>query len=111
MLEERRRAALHAARQRLRQLADAVGGAARDALPAVAFGPAADVVAARAHATRADLVVLGKRPRGAIAEFLLGSVTRRVLAEVRTDVLVLTGAQARRPAPAGTPPHCGMMRA
>ncbi len=36
-----------------------------------------------------DLVVMGKRSTGALEEFFLGSVTRRVLAEAQSDVLVL----------------------
>jgi len=39
----------------------------------------------------ADLVVLGKHGQSAAEELLLGSVTRHVLAEGRTDVLVSTG--------------------
>jgi nucleotide-binding universal stress UspA family protein len=97
VLEDRRRHALQGARHRLMQLADAVGGAARGAVPGVAFGPPAEMVVARAHAMRADLVVMGKRPRGAIADFLLGSVTQRVLAQARTDVLVVA-VQAMLPA-------------
>jgi nucleotide-binding universal stress UspA family protein len=97
VLHERRRHAMEGARNRLLQLVDAAGEPARGAVPAVAFGPAADMVVARAHAMRADVVVMGKRPRGLLADFLLGSVTQRVLAEVRTDVLVLAGRDAVNP--------------
>jgi len=76
-------------RLRLQDFIDAVGASATPAVPGVAFGEAARVVIARAHAMRADAVVIGKRRRGLLADFLLGSVTQRVLAEVQTDVLVL----------------------
>jgi nucleotide-binding universal stress UspA family protein len=67
------------------------------ALPAVGFGDPAALVLAHAQAMRADLLVLGKRGRGRLAEFLLGSVTQRVLAATSADVLVL-------PPPSGTRP-------
>lgn len=38
---------------------------------------------------RAELVVIGKRRRGLLADFFLGSVTQRLLAGSRADVLVL----------------------
>jgi nucleotide-binding universal stress UspA family protein len=41
-----------------------------------------------ASSGRVDLVVVGTRGRGAIAQLLLGSVTRSILAEVPVDVLV-----------------------
>jgi nucleotide-binding universal stress UspA family protein len=69
------------------------------AYPAIAFGEAAAMVLARAEAMRADLLVLGKRRRGLLADFFLGSVTQRVLARARADVLVLP--PARRDAGTG----------
>jgi nucleotide-binding universal stress UspA family protein len=42
---------------------------------------------------RADLIVIGKRGRSAVADALLGSVTRRVLAYAACDVLVLPSAR------------------
>lgn len=65
------------------------GAAAQDARPAVTFGDAAASVIARERAMRADLVVLGKRRRGLLADFFLGSVTQRVLAGARADVLAV----------------------
>ncbi|MCG2593849.1 universal stress protein [Ramlibacter sp. XY19] len=64
-------------------------GAACSALPAVSFGDAARVILARERAMRAELVVLGKRGRGLLADFLLGSVSRRVLAGAGGDVLLM----------------------
>ena len=59
------------------------------ALPRVTIGDAGAVALARAQAMRADLLVIGKRTRGLLADFFLGSVTQRVLAAARADVLVL----------------------
>jgi nucleotide-binding universal stress UspA family protein len=57
--------------------------------PAVSFGDAAALVLARSRAMRADLLVLGKRRRGLLADFFLGGVTQRVLAGAESDVLVV----------------------
>ena len=38
---------------------------------------------------RADLIALGKHKRPVLQEFLLGRVTRHVLADSRSDVLVV----------------------
>ena len=70
------------------------------AWPAVGFGDAAAAVLAREQALRADLLVVGKRQRALLADFFLGSVTQRVLASARADVLVLPvpAAHGGRPA-------------
>jgi nucleotide-binding universal stress UspA family protein len=54
---------------------------------------------------QADLIVAGKQGRSTLADFLLGSVARRLLAHARCDVLVLprASAQAWRPAVAKAP--------
>lgn len=57
--------------------------------PHVDFGDAAKVVLARERTLGPDLVVIGKRTRGLLADFFLGGVTQRVLAATRSDVLVL----------------------
>jgi nucleotide-binding universal stress UspA family protein len=46
------------------------------------------LILAQEKARRADLVVLGKKKRYLVREFLLGSVARHVLADSRSDVLV-----------------------
>ena len=51
-------------------------------------GSAAQVALDVADRVGADLVVMGKQGRAAAGELFLGSVTRRVLAEARCDVLV-----------------------
>lgn len=86
-------------RQRTRQRARALleesiafagaGAGQGGAMAAVGFGDAATVVLAREKAMRAELVVIGKRQRGLLADFFLGGVTQRVLAGARADVLVL----------------------
>jgi nucleotide-binding universal stress UspA family protein len=55
--------------------------------------PAAEIVAL-AEERRADLVVLGSRGRSALAEIVLGSVARNVLAGSKASVLVVRGAAA-----------------
>jgi nucleotide-binding universal stress UspA family protein len=77
------------ARARISELIGTVPGAGFSAAPSIEFGYPSSMVLAREQAMRADLVVIGKRPRGAIADFLLGSVAQRVLAGSRSDVLVL----------------------
>jgi nucleotide-binding universal stress UspA family protein len=55
--------------------------------------PAAEIVAL-AEQRGADLVVLGSRGRSALAEIVLGSVARNVLAASKASVLVVRGAAA-----------------
>ena len=57
--------------------------------------PAAEIVAL-AEERRADLVVLGSRGRSALAEIVLGSVARNVLAGSKASVLVVRGAAAEQ---------------
>lgn len=81
-----------AARRTRSALEELIAGAGADrqgAVPAVGFGPPASVVLAREQASRAELVVIGKRRRLLLADFFLGSVTQQVLAATRADVLVL----------------------
>ena len=58
-------------------------------LPMVERGDAARLIVDSARAVDADLLILGKRSRPAFGEWLLGSVTRHVLADVDCDVLLL----------------------
>jgi nucleotide-binding universal stress UspA family protein len=55
----------------------------------VGFGHPPDAILARERALGAELVVIGKRRRGLIADLFLGEVTRHVLAGSSADVLVL----------------------
>jgi len=84
-----RRRAAERAEAALQALIAQVAPQPQAAAPAVAFGEPAALVLARAQAMRADLLVMGKRRRGLLADFFLGSVTQRVLAGARADVLVL----------------------
>ena len=73
--------------------------AAIEALGAAAGAAGIVPMIERAHPARhvvdsqrtlgADLVVIGKRRRGAVESMLLGSVTRHVLADAESDVLVV----------------------
>lgn len=76
------------ARAGLDALIAAAGGAPR-ARAAVGFGHAASLALYKEAAMVPDLVVIGKRQRSSLADFFLGSVTQRVLADSRADVLVL----------------------
>ena len=86
------------ARARIDELIGTVPGAGLSAIPSIGFGDAASMVLVAEQAMRADLVVIGKRRRGLLADFFLGSVTQRVLSSARADVLVLPAAR-RRPRP------------
>lgn len=76
------------ARRAIERVIHAVGGASR-ARAAVGYGPAPATALRQEEAVLPDLVVVGKRHRSVLADFLLGSVTRRVLSHGRADALVL----------------------
>jgi len=90
---ERQRVA-ERARLALQALVEEASPRPGDAVASVAFGDAAALVLAREQAVRADLIVIGKRRRSLLADFLLGSVTQQVLARSQADVLVLPAADA-----------------
>jgi nucleotide-binding universal stress UspA family protein len=56
---------------------------------AVRRGPAGACTLAQAEKLGADLIVVARHGASALAEFLLGSVTRRLLAESTCDLMVL----------------------
>ena len=89
VLRRLRRRAAQRAEATLQDLIEQSAPQPEAALPMVGFGDPAALVLARAQALRADLLVMGKRRRGVLAEFLLGSVTRQVLAAASADVLVM----------------------
>jgi nucleotide-binding universal stress UspA family protein len=99
-LRRARNRAIERAQRRLEECIAEAGAWPTDVRPAVTFGDASAAVLARERAMRAELVVMGKRQAGMLADFFLGSVTQRVLARARADVLALPVPQ-ERPAPLG----------
>lgn len=92
-----RQGAARRARAELEEMIAFSGAGGQGAVPAIGYGQPGWLVLARAQALRAELVAVGKRRRGLLADFFLGSVTRQVLAGARADVLVLPlAAGARR---------------
>jgi len=76
-------------------LTDAAALAAERGVPCtteVVAGRPADEIVTYADSIGADLIVIGSRGRGAVAGALLGSVSRDVLHESRTPVLVVPSA-------------------
>lgn len=88
----------HTAMQRaefeLKALMRSSGAEEQGAVSGVAYGVTADCVLARERAIGAELVVVGKRRRGLLADFILGSVTQQVLARSHADVLMLPSGAA-----------------
>ena len=86
------------ARARRLQALRTLGGGVAGIQTAVGEGPAAALTLARQQALAADLVVVGKHHASRWADFLLGSVTQRLLAAATSDVLVIPqAARHRRP--------------
>lgn len=78
----------HAVRQ-LHELAKAANLAATDYDPLVRHGDATRHILTEEERCDCDLIVVGKHGTNATEELLLGSVTKHVLAESRSDVLVV----------------------
>jgi nucleotide-binding universal stress UspA family protein len=68
--------------------------------PAVRLGAAADVLLAEAGRQEADLIVVGTRGRGALAEVLLGSVSRSVASRAEYPVAIVPASDGRGEGPA-----------
>jgi len=83
--------AMQRAHSALMELIKSSGAHKLGTVSAIAFGHAADCVLARERSTAAELVVIGKRRRGLLADFIMGSVTQQVLARGQSDVLVMPG--------------------
>lgn len=94
LIERQRRSTLQRGLRSLQALARTRPEARVDV--AVAPGDPVRLTLARQRALDADLIVLGKSGRSTIAEFLMGSVAQRVLAEARSDVLVIPQATLAR---------------
>ncbi|HOB95525.1 MAG TPA: universal stress protein, partial [Aquabacterium sp.] len=56
---------------------------------APAYGPPARATLRHAHRLGADLIVVGKQGRSTLGNFLLGSVSSRVLSEASCDMLIV----------------------
>jgi nucleotide-binding universal stress UspA family protein len=78
------------ARAALRQRIALAGAAAHGVRAAVGFGAAGASIVVKERAIGAELVVIGRRPRGLLGNFSpLGEVAREVLAQTRCDVLLV----------------------
>lgn len=80
---------MRGAQSALKELIKSSGAQELGAVSAIGFGHAADCLLARERATGAELVVIGKRRRGLLADFILGGITQQVLAGSSADVLVM----------------------
>jgi nucleotide-binding universal stress UspA family protein len=74
---------------RLDELAHDAGLTPTQWQPLVAFANAPDYILEQEEEQGADLIVLGKHGSGMTEELLLGSVTKHVLGQARSDVLVV----------------------
>jgi len=85
--------------QQLHALADRAGLAPTDYTAVVQHGNATRQIVSNERQYACDLIVMGKHGKHLTEELLIGSVTKRVLAESRSDVLVV--ADGRRPVAPG----------
>lgn len=74
---------------KLRELAETAGLAAGQMTTLLLHGDPSLAILEQQRLLRCDLVALGKRAQGPLAEALLGSVTRHVLAHTECDVLIV----------------------
>jgi nucleotide-binding universal stress UspA family protein len=86
-LEEYRRAAHAEARDRMADLCRRAG--LDDGAQLLVHGAAAERILAQEDEQDCDLIVMGRQGQSAVEDLLLGSVSRRVLAESDSDVLVI----------------------
>ncbi len=89
-----RQQARASATQRLHALAAASGLQLSDWAPCIVEGPASHRIIECEQEQDCDLVVLGKHGQSATEDLLLGSVSKHVLAEGSSDVLVSTAQAA-----------------
>ncbi|WP_332743276.1 universal stress protein [Hydrogenophaga sp.] len=80
--------------QRVLSLAASSGLKAGEWAPCIVEGDASQSILEQEQEGDCDLVVLGKHGRSAVDDMLLGSVSKHVLAEGSTDVLVSTAREA-----------------
>jgi len=89
VIQEYRGEARARATQNLQSLAHSAGLTAKDYSGIVVNGDATRCIIESEERYRCDLVVMGKHGTHVTEDLLLGSVTKRVLAESRCDVLVV----------------------
>lgn len=82
--------AREAARTKLNHFIDSLGPRRQLISRAIQHGLPAPVIGAQARQLNADLIALGKHGKSRFVEFLLGSVTRRVVDQGWCDLLVTT---------------------
>ena len=93
-IDRYRRQARADATQRVHALAAASGLKPGDWEPCIVEGEASQRIVEHEQEKDCDLVVLGKHGQSATEDLLLGSVSKHVLAEGSTDVLVSTAHEA-----------------
>ncbi|MBI3911505.1 MAG: universal stress protein [Armatimonadetes bacterium] len=74
---------------RAREAEERLLAAGIDPTARVEYGDPADVIVQQAAEQGADLLVVGHRGRGGLAQLLLGSVAKRVIDEASCSVLVV----------------------
>ena len=79
--------------EKLQSLRDRAGLPADKTWLVVSEGDAATRITEQEQECDCDLIVMGKHGEDAIEEMLLGSVTKRVLAESHSDVLISIAAK------------------
>ncbi len=87
-----RRNAEHESRRNLETFLGEIAGT-ESMSRSVLSGPPSHAIVTQAQARQADLVVMGKRGKLELDEFLLGSVTLRVLEELDRDLLLVAPAR------------------
>lgn len=89
LIERYLQAARAEAADKLTELADRAGLAAHEWTASLTFGidPWTAIIQ-QEQEQNCDLIVIGKQGRSALGEFLLGSVTRMVISESESDVLI-----------------------
>ena len=88
-LQEYRNQALAEAQGLMKALCEKAGLPMTPDSPVLAHGSPAGRILAQEDEQDCDLIVMGRQGQGQVADLLLGSVSRRILAESEADVLVL----------------------
>jgi nucleotide-binding universal stress UspA family protein len=90
VIRQYRIAARQEATQKLHALRDEAGLTSSDCSLVVLHGDATWRIIEQEQERDCDLIVMGKHGENMVQELLIGSVTRRVLADCSSDVLVST---------------------